>query len=211
MAAFSLNALPPQIYAFVYSLVASVDAPTSKYPHLTKFEGKWEVVLTPSNQSQITQCEVTTGVLTVHDGRVSGSVGALQKNITINAAVREDGALLGKTSRGKEGEGPITGTIYKANGSGQWADVFDCRGVFTMKKIDPVRDPVKGTLISYTSEVVLVRGGQSRFPTPGQSLYVGDRIEVSVAGTAYLSIGQEQIQLTGGMQYMVGAVKQTTK
>jgi len=207
MVAFSLNALPPQVYTFVYTLVSSVDAPTSKYPHLTKFEGRWDVTLTPANQSQITQCETNVGVLTIRDGQVSGSVGALQKNITIRATVRDDGALIGKTFRGKEGEGPITGSIYKAKGSGEWSDILDCRGTFTMKKIDPVRDPVKGTLVSYTSEVALVRAGELRFPTPGQSLYVGDRIEVSSTGTAHLSIGQEQVQLTGGMQYTVGAAK----
>lgn len=203
MAAFSLNVLPQSVYSFVYNNLA-LNSPQSQYPYLTKFEGHWQTTFTPLvAQSQIAQCEADTGTLTIHDGHISGTLGALNRYVTISAEVAQDGTVRGKTIRGEGNEGKITATILKTDGSGEWTDAFDCRGTFTMKKIDPYKDPSRGFIVSYNSNVVLERGGKSVLPNPGEFLYVGDVLTVPQNGSALLSIGLESVSLTGGQTYTV--------
>ncbi len=207
MAAFSLNLLPQPVYLFFYTSLAGT-SPESQYPYLTKFEGRWQTTLTPlAAQTEIAQCEVSIGTLTIHDGQVTGRMSTLNRYITIVGVVDEEGVLRGKTRRGQGNEGSITGNIIKIKGEGDWTDSYDCRGTFSMKKIDLLMDPSRGSIVSYAGNVFLIRKGISQLPNPGKQLYVGDVIKVSANGSALVSIDFEPVSLTGGMTYTVSKAR----
>ena len=203
LTAFSFNMLPSSVYQYVYS-VFSFGSPTSDYTYLTKFEGHWQTDLTPdSTQSDVAQCEPYSGVLTIHNGQVSGNLGALNKGVSIVANVDQEGSLTGETSRGPGNDGTIQASIMKTAAQGTWTDSLGCQGTLTMTKLDLYQDPSKGFLVSYTGEVMLKRGGASRLPDPGELLYVGDEIDVPTGGSAYLSIGLENVSLAANQTYTV--------
>ena len=204
MTAFSLNMLPSSIYAYTYQLF-SFGSPQSTYPYLTKFEGHWQADLTPvATQTAVAQCTFKSGVVIVHDGTLSGSVGTLNDYMSLSATIDPDGHLTGTTVRSGNGnDGSIEATIVTTHGQGSWTDAFGCQGTLSLKKVDPFEDPSKGSIVSYAGDVTLVRAGGSESPTPGQLLYVGDEIDVPSNGSAYLSIGLQTVNLMGGQTYKV--------
>ena len=206
--AFSLNVFPPSIYAYVYGVVSGGSI-NSIYPYLSKFEGHWETTLVPQNtQTELAACEPDTGTLTIHDGQVSGTLGALSRHIKIIAVVDADGALVGQAARDKGDTGHISAKLFEQKGVGEWADAYDCRGTLVMNKIEAVSDPKQGFLVSYKGEVEFIRDGVPKTFSPGQLLYVGDVVRVSTDSQALLSIGQKPYTLTSGMSYTIHEEKQ---
>jgi hypothetical protein len=202
---FKLNLLPASVYRAAFFVNSSSGIVP---PSLEKFEGSWSMQFTPTSDTlDPARCPQESGVASVHSGQFSGSLGQFTSEIRLLATVDENGALLGTTTFAGQTVGAITGQLRGEDGAGQLDYATDCKGTFTLHKLDSVVDPVAGKLISYSGDVHLWRNGADMKLVLGQSLYTGDRFDVPAGGSAYLSLGLDGTPVTvlGPATYTVAA------
>lgn len=185
-----LGLVPQSIYSFLYKVEKDLGfGGTSDAPHLQKFEGYWDISLTPSIvESELGKCSNIEGTVRVQSGQISGSIGSFGSSIGIRAKVTENGMWSGTFSTAGVHKGTIKGKILNGKGDGTWGDNYDCRGTISLTKLDPVIDPVQGNITSLVGEVRLTRGGELRWAVPGEVLYVGDKVEVGTNSEAIVTM-----------------------
>jgi len=185
-----LGLVPQPIYSFLYKIEKNLGfGSASNTPYLQKFEGYWEMSLTPSVvESELGKCPSLQGNVRVKEGQFSGSLGEFGSSAGIHAKVTESGVWSGTFSTAGVHTGTIKGKIINGKGEGSWVDNHDCKGTVTLTKLDPVIDPVQGTISSLMGEARLTRGGELRWAVPGEALYVGDKVEVGTNSEATVTM-----------------------
>lgn len=187
-----LGLVPQSVYSFLYEIERDLGwGGKDGAPYLQKFEGYWEMTLTPSiPESEIGTCNGVTGSVRVKDGQFSGSIGSFGSSMGIRANVQENGTMSGTFSTAGVHKGTLQGKMLDGRGDGSWTDNYECRGTIALKKLDPVIDPVQGNITSLKGEARLIRGGEPRWALPGEALYVGDKVEVGTNSEAIVTMKQ---------------------
>lgn len=174
-------------------------------PYLQKFDGRWHLALVPDKVSQTSGvgCPDQESDVSVRNGSLSDQ-SLLNRTLGLEASITPEGALSGTFMMNKSRDGIITATLSGSSGQGTWRDNFECKGTLTLKKIDPVIDPVVARVVS-AHQAVLVRAGESRELLPGMVLYAGDRVEAREGGQALLAVGiaQTPISVFAAVPYLV--------
>lgn len=207
MAAFSMNLLPPNLSQFVYTFFTAKSE--AHLPYLEKFEGHWSATFNPSQSwSQIAKCTNSVGTITIHNGDLSGTVGAVGSS-GVTGSVFVDGAVKGGFTIGGQNKGTFTGRIVGMGGSLQWKDSVDCAGSITLQKLEPVNDPVVATVSSFIGPVMLQRSTTSEAPVIDEPLYEGDVLNLPAGSSIHLMVGtgfsKTPLDLTGPTTYTVPA------
>lgn len=193
-----LGLIPQSLYSLVYTAEQSLGiGGISKAPYLQKFEGYWSIAFEPSIvESDIGKCKSVAGNIRVRDGKFSGSIGPFGSSVGIHASTTENGMLSGGFSAAGLYKGTFKAKLYGARGSGEWVDSYECRGTVMLVKLDPIIDPVQGSIVSMIGTVRLVRDGEARWVLPGQVLYVGDRVDVSSNSEAVVVMNKSNQKTT---------------
>jgi hypothetical protein len=207
--AFQFDMLPQPLYSLVYKVELSVPfLRNSIPPSLEKFEGTWSIAFAPIRaQSDIGSCAIETGLLHVHAGTFSGTIGGVGSTLPVNASTTDDGRMTGTIGgTATVRKGTLAANLQDGYGRGAWNDQYECSGTIVLTKQEPASDPVQGTVVSVDGDVELVRGSKTRPLLPGRPLYMGDVIEVH-DGTALLGMGVDfgtAVNLTSSATYKVG-------
>jgi hypothetical protein len=210
MAAFSMNLLPPSLSQFVYTFFTPQSA--AHVPYLEKFEGHWSATFNPAQAwSQIAKCTNSVGTITIHNGELSGTVGAVGSS-GVTGSVSVDGVVKGGFTIGGQNKGTFTGRIVGMGGSLQWKDSVDCGGSIVLQKLEPVHDPVMATVSSFIGGVTLQRSTTSEAPVIDEPLYEGDVLNIPANASIHLMVGtgfsKTPLDLTGPTTYTVPAPEQ---
>jgi hypothetical protein len=200
-----LGLIPQSWYSLWYSAEQSLGlGGTSVVPYLEKFEGYWDISMQPAMaESEIGKCTSMEGSVRVQNGEFSGSIGPFGSSVGIHASTTEKGDVAGGFSTAGIHHGTIMGKIYNGAGQGTWVDNYECKGTITFTKLDPVVDPVQGTIQSFTGDVSLTRGGTPRWIVAGEPLYVGDLVQVSTNSEALVVVGGQKTTVGAGSQFVV--------
>ena len=195
-----LGLIPAPVYSFLY--VAELHIPFFQpniIPYLEKFEGNWNVSLTPSPgvSSTITNCTTTGGLVHVHNGVFSGTIGHTGSALPFTATTTEEGSLVAAFGGVTLYVGQVQATLQGAAGQGEWSDNYGCSGTAQFQKIDPVVDPVLEQVVSAKGDTELVRDGIQEPLMPGLALYAGDEIHTG-DGQVLLSTGPYANPITVG-------------
>jgi len=187
-----LGLVPQSVYSFIYSIEKDLGiGGSSTLPYLQKFEGYWDMKIEPSIvESELGKCMIVQGSVRIKEGKFSGSLGPFGSSVGIQAKVAENGTWSGTFSTAGVHKGTLQGKLVNGKGEGVWVDNYECKGTVALTKLDPVEDPVQGTITSMTGEVRLVRGGQPRWAVAGEVLYVGDKVEVGTNSEATVIMKQ---------------------
>jgi hypothetical protein len=190
--AAQLGAVPAPVYSFLYELELSIPFVNSSVPpYLQKFEGNWQITLTPQNaETELGSCVVISGLLHVHDGVFSGVAGELGSSYPFIASTTPDGALSGTFGGTTLRMGNFAATLADGQGNGTWSDSYGCQGSAVLQKQDQIVDPVKGKIVSANNGAYMMRGGGQVALYPGLLLYAGDEI-ITGNGTALLGMGAD--------------------
>jgi hypothetical protein len=201
-----LGLLPASVNVFFNTIERTIPFLQSRVmPSMEKFEGTWTVTLNPSApENDIATCNTIAGLLHVHNGAFSGTVGPFGSALPFHASTTQQGAVSGFYGGATAQTGTIIGTLENGAGSGTWSDSYSCSGTATFAKEDPVIDPVQGKVISISGDVRLVRDGESGFVMPGWALYAGDELRIG-DGRALLAMGfaLSPVTLSSNMTYVV--------
>ncbi len=209
MFAFQFDMLPPPLYSLAYKIELGTPFLSSRIPpSLEKYEGTWSITFAPIRvQSDIGVCAIESGLLHVHSGVFSGTVGSTGSTLPITASTTDDGRLMGAIGGSSAvRKGTLGANLQNGYGRGAWNDQYECSGTIVLTKQEPAVDPVQGTVVSVDGDVELVRDGEARPLLPGRALYKGDVIDVH-DGSASLGMGADfgtAVNLTPSATYKVG-------
>lgn len=200
-----LGLLPDTVHRSLGRIEATFVPASSVPAYLEKFEGEWDVSMTPGDSPQGIDCPAQAGSVRIHDGVLSGALGSFGHQMTLAATIDESGHLSGTLDMGQR-TGSWSGSAANGEGSGTWSDDLDCMGTLTLSKDEAVIDPIAGIAASIGGSATLMRGQVSRALLPKEPLYSGDTIVVT-SGTVSLTLGtlpnQTSVNLSKGESYTV--------